>query len=70
MENARAIKDCNGRIITDSTEKANSLNFYYLSVLSSEGNIPNIQGEISSVPSPLTLKSLGKGLQRSGKTNQ
>jgi hypothetical protein len=41
-ENIPAIKDCNGRIITGSTEKANSLNFYYSSVFSNEGNIPNI----------------------------
>jgi hypothetical protein len=47
-KNIPAIKDCNGRIITDSIEKANTLNFYYSSVFSSEGNIPNIQGEISS----------------------
>jgi len=41
MENIPAIKDCNGRIITISIEKANSLNIYYSSVFSSEGNIPN-----------------------------
>jgi len=38
-ENIPTIKDCNGRIITDSIEKANSLNFYYSSVFSSEDNI-------------------------------
>jgi len=49
-ENIPAIKACNGRIITDSIEKANSLNLYYSSVFSSEGNILNIQGKISSEP--------------------
>ena len=47
-ENIPAIKDCNGQIITDLIEKANSLNFSYLSVFSSEDNIPNIQVKISS----------------------
>jgi len=47
MKNIPAIKDSNGRVITDSTEKANSLNFCYSSVFSSQGNIPYIQGENS-----------------------
>jgi hypothetical protein len=47
-KNIPAIKDCNGRIITDSTEKACSLNFYYSSVFNSKDNIPNIQDKISS----------------------
>ena len=34
-----AINDCNGRIMTDSIEKANSFNFYYSLVFSSVGNI-------------------------------
>ena len=70
MENTPAIKDCNGRIITDSIEKGNSLNFYYSSLFSSDGNIPHILDENSVILSPLVLKSLGKGLQRLGKTNQ
>jgi hypothetical protein len=44
-KNIPTIKDCNGGIITDSIEKANSLNFYYSTVFSSEGNIPHKQGE-------------------------
>jgi len=47
-ENIPTIKDCNGRIITDSIEMAISLNFYYSSVFSNEDNIPNIQDKISS----------------------
>jgi len=34
-ENVPAIKDCNGRIITDAIEKANTFNSYYLTVFSS-----------------------------------
>jgi len=41
-ENIHNIKDCNGRIIKNSIEKANSLNFYYSTVFSSDGNIPHI----------------------------
>jgi hypothetical protein len=46
QENIPAIKDSNGRIITDSIEKATTFNLYYSSVFRSEGNIPNIQGDI------------------------
>jgi len=45
MENVPAIKDCNGRIITDAIEKANTFNFYYSTVCSNEGNILHIQSE-------------------------
>jgi hypothetical protein len=69
-ENIPDIKDCNGRIMTDSREKANCLNFYNSPVFTGEGKIPNIQGENSGEPAPLILKSLGKELQRSGKTNR
>ena len=66
-ENIPAIKDCNGRIITDSIEKANSLNFYYSSVFSSEGNIPNIQGKISSEPFTIDTKIIRKRIAAIGK---
>ena len=49
-ENFPAIKDSNGRIITDSIEKVNSFNFYFSTVFSSEGNIPHIQGENTGEP--------------------
>jgi hypothetical protein len=42
-ENIPAIKDCNGRLITDPIQKANSLNYYYSSVFSKEGNTQHIQ---------------------------
>jgi hypothetical protein len=60
-ENIPAIKDCNGRIITDSIEKANSLNFYYYSVFSREDIIPNIQGKISSEPFTIDTKIISVG---------
>jgi len=66
-ENIPVIKDCNGWIITDSTEKANSLNFYYLSVISSEGNILNIQGKISSEPFTIDIKIIRKRTAAIGK---
>jgi hypothetical protein len=59
-ENIPTIKDCNGRIITDSIEKANSLNFYYSTVFSSEGNIPHIQGENSGEPFTIDIKIIRK----------
>jgi hypothetical protein len=66
-ENIPTIKDCNGRIITDSIEKANSLNFYYSSVFSSEGNIPNIQGIISSEAFTIDIKIIRKRIAAIGK---
>jgi len=66
-ENILAIKDCNGRIITDSIEKANSLNFYYSSVFSSEDNIPNIQYKISSETFTIDTKIIRKRIAVIGK---
>jgi hypothetical protein len=57
-ENIPAIKDSNGLIITDPTEKANSLNLYYLTVFSSEGNILQIQGENTDVPFTIDIKTI------------
>jgi len=65
--NIPAIKDCNGLIITYSIQKANSLNFYYSSVFSSEGNIPNIQGKISSNPITSDTKIIRKRIAAIGK---
>jgi len=36
------IKDCNGGLITDPTNRANNLNSYYASVFSCERVIPDI----------------------------
>jgi hypothetical protein len=50
-----------------SIEKANSLNFYYSSVFSKEGNIPHIQGEFSNEPFTIDTKFLRKRIAAIGK---
>jgi hypothetical protein len=62
-ENIPEIKDGNGRLITDSTEKANSFNFYYSSVFSCE----QIQRANSGVPFAITTKIISKKLAAIGK---
>jgi hypothetical protein len=49
-EEIAMIKDGNGRLITDSIEKENSLNYYYPSVFSSERSISQIQCANSCEP--------------------
>jgi hypothetical protein len=39
-------------------EKANSLNLYYSTVFSSEGNIPQIKGENTDVPFTIDIKTI------------
>jgi len=62
-ENIPAIKDSNGRIITYSIEKVNSFNFYYSTVFSSEGNIPDIQventGELFNIDIKIIRRRIG-----------
>jgi hypothetical protein len=41
--NIAAIEDGNGTIISDSTDKANMLNSYYVSIFSCDRNIPNVK---------------------------
>jgi cell shape-determining protein MreC len=61
-ENNPAIKDGNGRLITGSIEKANSLYFYYSSVFSCERCIPQIEransGELFSISTKIIRKKL------------
>jgi hypothetical protein len=57
-KNIPAIKDCNGRIVTDALEKAIMFNFYYSTVLSSEGNILHIQGENTGNPFTTDIKTI------------
>ena len=59
-ENIPTIKDCNGRTTTDPIQKANSLNYYYYSVYSGEGNIPHIQCANSEEPFTIDIKVIGK----------
>ena len=65
--NIPAIKDSNGRIITDSIEKANTFNSYYSSVFSSEGNIPHIQSENTSDPFTTDIKTIRRRIKAIGK---
>jgi len=61
-----SIKDHNGTIITDTTEKCNILNSYYASVFGCDRNIPEIKvanpGE--TIINPKVIR------KKSGKTNQ
>jgi hypothetical protein len=66
-ENIPAIKDDNGRRITDSIEKANSLNFYYSSVFSCERSIPQIECANSGEPFAVSTKIIRKKLAAIGK---
>ena len=59
-ENIPAINDCNGPIVTDAIDKANTFNSYYSTVFSSEDNIPNIQSENIGNPFTTDIKKLGK----------
>ena len=63
-ENTPAIKDCNGRIITDAIEKSNTFNFYYSTVFSNEGNIFHIQGENTGDPFSTVIKTIRRRLKR------
>jgi hypothetical protein len=66
-ENISAIKDCNGRLVTDSVEKASSLNSYYASVFSCERNIPQIQSAHSGEPFTISINVIRKQLAAIGR---
>jgi len=59
-----AIKDHNGTIITDTTEKANNLNSYYASVFCCDRNTPGIKlansGETFIINTKVIIKRLAK----------
>jgi len=65
-ENIPAIKDCNGRIIIDSIEKANTFNFYYSTVFSNEGNILHIQSENAGDPFTTDIKTIRRRIKAIG----
>jgi hypothetical protein len=67
MENIPAIKDVSGRLVTDSIEKANTLNIYYSSVFSRERSIPQIQHATSGEPFVVSTKIIRKRLEAIGK---
>lgn len=66
-ENIPAIKDSNGRIITDATVKANTFNCYYSTVFSSEDNIPHIQDGNSGEPFTTDTKTIRRRIKALGK---
>ena len=66
-ENIRFIKDGNGRIITDPTEKANLLNFYCSTIISSEDSIPQIQGANTTSPFTIDIKTIRRRIRAIGK---
>jgi len=53
--------------MTDSKEKANSFNFYYSTVIISEGNIPHIQGENTGEPFTIGIKIIRRRIRAIGK---
>jgi hypothetical protein len=54
------IKEQNGKIVTDTTEKANSLNSYYASLFSCERNILQIQSMESGNPFTISINIIRK----------
>ena len=56
-----------GRVSHLQNEKANSLNFYYSSVFSSEDNIPNIEDKTSSETFTIDTKIIRKRIAAIGK---
>ena len=66
-ENIPAIKDGSGRIITDPTEKANSLNFYYSTIFSREESIPQIQEVNKNNPFTIDIKTIRRRIRTIGK---
>jgi len=59
-ENIPAITDCNGRLITDLTEKVNSLHYYYSSVFSNDGNTQHLLCTYSGIPFTIDTKIIRK----------
>jgi len=62
-KNIPAIKDCNGRNITDAIEKANTFNSYYSTVSSSEGT----EGEHTGDPCTNDIKTIRRRIKTIGK---
>ena len=59
-----AIKDHNGRIITDTTEDANILNSYYASIFCCNHNIPKIKLANTGEAFIINTKVIRKGLAK------
>jgi hypothetical protein len=66
-EDIPSIKDSSGRIITDSTEKANTLNSYYSTIFNREESIPQIQ-EVNKInPFTIDINALRRRIRTIGK---
>jgi hypothetical protein len=61
------MKDSNGLIITDATEKANTFNSYYSTVFSNEDNILHIQGGNTGEPFTTNTKTISRRIKAIGK---
>jgi hypothetical protein len=61
-EDIVVIKDVNGWLITDSIEKANSLNFYYSSLFSCESSISQVQCVNSYEPFAISTEIIRRRL--------
>jgi len=66
-ESILAIKDQNGKLVTDPIEKTNSLNSYYASLFSCERNNPQILSTESGKPFTVTINTVRKGLSAIGR---
>ena len=66
-ENIPAIKDHNCRLVTDPTEKANSINSCYASLFSRERNNPQIQLTESGKPFTISANVTRKRLSAIGR---
>ena len=66
-ENIPAIKDGSGLIITDPTDKANSLNFYFSTIFSKEECLPQIQEVNKNHPFTIDIKTIRRRIRTIGK---
>ena len=68
-ENIPAIKDHNGKLITDALVKANSLNSYCASLIRCESNDPQIQSPQSGKLFTISINIIRKRLSEIGRKN-
>jgi hypothetical protein len=66
-ENILAIKDHDGKLITQPIEKANILNSYYASIFSCKRTYPQIQSTDSGKPVTVSTNSIRKRLSAIGR---
>jgi hypothetical protein len=66
-ENILAVKDSNGKLVTEPVEKANVLSSYYASIFSSERNNIEIESTDSGTPFTVNIRTIRKRLSAIGK---